>query len=175
MLGILVIYRIWNIWLAIFVLVMYRRGSKGGSSSSSGGGLFATRSLGTNILSRLHKIYVIGYIIAHHFGGVFDWWSYLFTTWTRESLMFFWSCARATFYCHLIIDNCLKASPLLQAFQRIDKTEWIRYNEPLWQGTAKSYHGSVLVPTDTGTARYSGTSPCSRMSRVSLWLAWFQD
>ena len=26
-----------------------------------------------NILSRLHKVYVVGYIVAHHFSGVFNW------------------------------------------------------------------------------------------------------
>jgi len=33
---------------------------------------FCDPIVGNSILSRLHKIYVIGYIIAHHFSGVFN-------------------------------------------------------------------------------------------------------
>ena len=40
--------------------------------------LFCDPIFKNNILSRPHKAYVIGYIVAHHFGGAFNWWSYLF-------------------------------------------------------------------------------------------------
>ena len=46
--------------------------------------LFCDPTLGNNILSRLHRIYIVGYNVTHHLSSVFDWWSYLFTTWRRK-------------------------------------------------------------------------------------------
>ena len=116
--GILVIYRNWNIWLAIFVLVVYRRGSKGGSSSSSGGGLFATRSLettywvgctrSTSLDTQLRTI-LAAYLIDE----------VIYLLLEHEKVWCSFDRVHGPHYCHLIIsarDNCLKASPLLQAF-----------------------------------------------------------
>ena len=43
------------------------------ASAAHGIGLFCDPNLGNNILSRLHKIYIVGYKVTHHLSSVFDW------------------------------------------------------------------------------------------------------